>query len=231
MQKAYKYFRRLFKVRQMDFEFAFWQMLQLMVAPSKVYRNFRYHNETKHQWARDDPAFLVLLSLYLCISSVGFTIALHLGFFGFWKFLLWVVLFDCIGVGVLVATLLWLISNHFLLNKRHIESSPVEWAYCFDVHLNALFPLLLILHGVQLLLFGVLDQPYFLSLFLSNSLWFVAAIYYIYITFLGYSALPGMHRTVLILYTAVPVGIAYLLSLILQWNFATALKHFYQMRL
>ena len=22
--------------------------------------------ETKHQWARDDPAFLVLLSLYLC---------------------------------------------------------------------------------------------------------------------------------------------------------------------
>ena len=93
---------------------------------------------------------------YVCflVSSIGFTIALHLGFFGFWKFLLWVVLFDCIGMGVLVATLLWLISNHFLLNKRHIESSPVEWAYCFDVHLNAIFPLLLILHGVQLLLFG-----------------------------------------------------------------------------
>ena len=100
----------------------------------------------------------IWLNTFMCsiflVSSVGFTIALHLGFFGFWKFLLWVVLFDCIGVGVLVATLLWLISNHFLLNKRHIESSPVEWAYCFDVHLNALFPLLLILHGVQLLLFG-----------------------------------------------------------------------------
>ena len=48
---------------------------------------------------------------------------------------------------------------------------------------------------------------------------------------MSYLALPGVHRTVLILYAAVPVGIVYLLSLILQWNFATALKHFYQMRL
>lgn len=46
-----------------------------------------------------------------------------------------------------------------------------------------------------------------------------------------YLALPGMHRTVLILYAVVPVGIVCLLSLIFQWNFATALKHFYQMRL
>ena len=36
MQKASKYFRRLRKVRQMDFEYAFWQMLQLLVSPSKV---------------------------------------------------------------------------------------------------------------------------------------------------------------------------------------------------
>ena len=158
---------------------------------------------------------------------------------------------------------MWLISNNFFLSQRH-DGSPVEWAYAFDVHLNALFPLLIILHGIQLLLFGgkelsvliqvlfhlyvVLDQPYFLSLFLSNSLWLVAFFYYIYITFLGYSskltcywyffcnsvsflALPGMQRTVLILYASIPVVVVYLLSLIFSWNFATALKHFYQMRL
>lgn len=128
--------------------------------------------ETKHQWARDDPAFLVLLSLYLCskrplncritmftiflfiVSSLGFTIALHLGFFGFWKFICWVVFVDCIGVGLCVASIMWLISNNLFTNKRHGTSFPVEWAYAFDVHLNALFPFLIILHGVQLLLFG-----------------------------------------------------------------------------
>lgn len=35
--KRHKYLRRLFKFRQMDFEYAFWQMLYLIVAPQKVY--------------------------------------------------------------------------------------------------------------------------------------------------------------------------------------------------
>ena len=85
---------------------------------------------------------------------MGFTIALRLGFFGFWKFLCWVVFIDCIGVGLCVASVMWLIGNNFFLNKRHGNSFPVEWAYAFDVHLNALFPFLVILHGIQLLLFG-----------------------------------------------------------------------------
>lgn len=40
--KRYKYLRRMLKFDQMDFEFAFWQMLYLFIAPQKVYRNFRY---------------------------------------------------------------------------------------------------------------------------------------------------------------------------------------------
>lgn len=40
--KRWKYLRRLFKFDQMDFEFAFWQMLYLFIAPQKVYRNFQY---------------------------------------------------------------------------------------------------------------------------------------------------------------------------------------------
>ena len=97
----------------------------------------------------------VVATLFLfVVSSLGFTIALHLGFFGFWKFLCWVVFIDCIGIGLCIASVMWLISNNFFLNKRHGTSFPVEWAYAFDVHLNALFPFLIILHGIQLLLFG-----------------------------------------------------------------------------
>lgn len=64
--KRYKYLRRLFRFRQMDFEFAAWQMLYLFTSPQRVYRNFHYRKQTKDQWARDDPAFLVLLSIWLC---------------------------------------------------------------------------------------------------------------------------------------------------------------------
>jgi hypothetical protein len=69
--KRYKYLRRLFRFRQMDFEFAAWQMLYLFTSPQRVYRNFHYRKQTKDQWARDDPAFLVLLSIWLCGKCVS----------------------------------------------------------------------------------------------------------------------------------------------------------------
>lgn len=87
--KSYKYLRKLVKFDQMDFEFAMWQMFYLFFSPQKLYRNFSYRkrkhspgsdhsvyfdrfideflmfafSETKSQFARDDPAFMVLLVL------------------------------------------------------------------------------------------------------------------------------------------------------------------------
>nr|KAF6273995.1 unc-50 inner nuclear membrane RNA binding protein [Myotis myotis] len=104
--KRYKYLRRLFRFRQMDFEFAGWQMLYLFTSPQRVYRNFHYRKQTKDQWARDDPAFLVLLSVWLCVSTVGFGFVLDMGFFKMIKLLLWVVFIDCVGVGLLISTLM-----------------------------------------------------------------------------------------------------------------------------
>jgi hypothetical protein len=43
----------------------------------------------------------------VAVSSVGFSVVLGLGIMGFFKFLLWVIFVDCIGVGLLIATLLW----------------------------------------------------------------------------------------------------------------------------
>uniref|UniRef100_A0A2K5KM88 Uncharacterized protein n=1 Tax=Cercocebus atys TaxID=9531 RepID=A0A2K5KM88_CERAT len=86
--KCYKYLRRLFRFRQMDLNL--------------VYRNFHYRKQTKDQWARDDPAFLVLLSIWLCVSTIGFGFVLDMGFFETIKLLLWVVFIDCVGVGLLI---------------------------------------------------------------------------------------------------------------------------------
>jgi hypothetical protein len=38
-----------------------------------------YRKKTKLQFARDDPAFLVLLAAWLLVSSVGFAIVLGIG--------------------------------------------------------------------------------------------------------------------------------------------------------
>lgn len=228
----YKYLRRILKYRHMDFEFALWQMLYLCVSPRKVYRNFHYHKQTKDQWARDDPAFLVLLSIWLCVSSIGFAVALKLPFLGFLKFLLWVVFVDCIGVGLVIASLFWLFCNRYLrISTAYDPGQRVEWAYAFDVHLNAFFPLLLILHVIQLFCMQiVIDHPLFISRFIGNSLWLIALVYYIYISFLGYSALPFLRSTVVILYPVLLVVIAYIVSLAVGWNIGQAFMQFYRYR-
>lgn len=110
-------------------------------------------SETKSQFARDDPAFLVLLTLWLIGSSIGFSFVLQLDFLSFIKFTLYVIVVDCIGVGVCIATALWYLSNKYF-KKDTCEDQDVEWAYAFDVHLNAFFPLLIILHVILLILYN-----------------------------------------------------------------------------
>ncbi|XP_006010677.1 protein unc-50 homolog isoform X1 [Latimeria chalumnae] len=228
--KRYKYLRRLFRIRQMDFEFAVWQMLYLFTSPQKVYRNFHYRKQTKDQWARDDPAFLVLLSIWLCVSTIGFALVLEMGFIEMIKLLLWVVFIDCVGVGLLISTLMWVISNKYLI-KHPGKDYDVEWGYAFDVHLNAFYPLLVILHFIQLFFIRhVINIDWFIGYFVGNTLWLIAIGYYIYITFLGYSALPFLKNTVILLYPFALLILLYVLSLALGWNFTQGLCTFYKFR-
>lgn len=88
--KRYKFIRKLCHFQQMDFEYALWQMIYLFISPQKVYRNFHYRKSnlfyvypvtwslqlpsfctgSKAQFARDDPAFLVLLAMWLCCKLI-----------------------------------------------------------------------------------------------------------------------------------------------------------------
>ncbi|KAI1731861.1 UNC-50 family domain-containing protein [Ditylenchus destructor] len=226
--KLSRYFRRLVHIRQMDFEFAAWQMLYLLIHPQKVYRNFMYRKRTKDQWARDDPAFLVLLAASLLGSSVLFALALGLPFSGFITFFLWAVFIDCIMIGLIVATLLWFISNKYL---RRVQDQDVEWGYCFDVHLNAFFPMLVLLHVViPLLFYGVIDYPNFFARLVGNSIWCAAIIYYIYITFLGYTALPILKKTHVFLYPITFIFIFFVATISAGWNVSVSAMNFYHFR-
>lgn len=228
-QRGGKYFRRLLNFRQMDFELALSQMFYLCVSPQRVYRNFYYHKRTKNQWARDDPAFVVLLSLFLCVSSVGCAVVFGLSFLQFVRLLLWVVFIDCIGTGCVVATLLWFLSNKFLKAKvmaQYVEQS-VEWGYAFDVHCNAFFPLLMVIHVLQLFLIKVIARDWFISAVIADTMWLVAISYYVYITFLGYSALPFLKKTVALLYPIAGFIVVYFIAVLFQWNISLAVFEFY----
>jgi len=179
-------------------------------------------------WARDDPAFLLILCLFLTVSAMCYGGWLRLPALGFFLAWLWTIFGDCLGSGAFIATALWLVSSRVL--TRQPSSQRVEWAYCFDVHLNAFVPIALAIFGIQAVLYPLLSAENVFSLICANTLWLAAIAHYVYITFLGYTMLPSSRHTMALLYAVLPPLLLYLFSLPLRWNFALTFGSFYALR-
>lgn len=215
--------RKALHCSQMDFEYAFTQMLYLLTSPSKVYKLTRWRKETKNRWARDDPAFIILQTWFLIVAVLGFGFALGtqtvIG-------CVWLVAFNLLlfyGFGSFLATGGWWISNHFFrVQHSHSVEQEVEWVYAFDIHCNAFFPLFVLLYVGQYLFLPLLIDQSLFSIVAGNTLYAVALGYYVYVNFLGYMYLPFLHKekVTCLLYPAGLVFLLYLCFTILQISVA-----------
>ena len=229
------------RLSHMDFEYAIWLMVNLCTSPRTAFRSTLYHSRTKHQWARDDPAFLVVLLYLLLVASAAWSFAFAqrtpaavLGLF------LYHAAVDLLLLGATLSTIGWWLANNYLHESQgagdrepgHIGGWPathaapstsrrheaVEWLYAFDVHCNAFLPLYTLLHVAQYLLLPLLLRPGFLPAVLSNALYAVAFSAYHYLTFLGYSELPFLHRCECFVYPIALVLLAFVVSLPFNFN-------------
>ncbi|KAJ2778188.1 hypothetical protein H4R18_004758 [Coemansia javaensis] len=206
--------RRAASWRQLDFEFAAWQMMHLLVQPRHVYRSIYYHKQTKNQWARDDPAFMVLQALGIVAATAAYAAIGGVGAAGFARALVPLLVVNYAVAGAAVATVTWAVANRFLRHQNvHAADQRVEWQYALDVHCNAFFVFFAAAYVVQLLFLPLLMRTSWISLFVGNSLFALAAAAYVYITYLGFRALPFLHRQELFLFPLPLVAAAYLVSL------------------
>nr|KJB11965.1 hypothetical protein B456_002G009400 [Gossypium raimondii]KJB11967.1 hypothetical protein B456_002G009400 [Gossypium raimondii] len=210
-----QYLRRIVKWQQMDIEYTFWQMLHLCTAPKIVYQHTKYHNQTKNQWARDDPAFVVICSLLLAVATVAYCAAYDHSAAHAVSVVITVSLFHFLLAGILLATCCWFLTNAYLRKEAPntcVVEQRVEWLYAFDLHCNSFFPMFVMLYVIHYFLSPLLVAHGFISALLSNLLFMVAASYHHYLNFLGYDVLPFLKRTTFFLY---PIGIVIILSPIL----------------
>ncbi|KAF3053411.1 hypothetical protein E8E11_003460 [Didymella keratinophila] len=232
-----RFFKRLFKFPQMDFEMAIWEIMSLIIAPKKVFRQIYYHKQTTKTYHRPDPSFTYLLSFFLTLTSLawgfayadGFTQTLHITLvFIFVHFLL---------LSLVTATVFYLLvgrllgpGNSMLPGRRrglyNLEGGEgkeeLEFGYCWDVSIRAFVPVWAFLYVVQFLCMPLIGTNHWVSLLLGNTLYVFALTYYFIITFLGYNALPFLHHTELLL---VPVAVATILWFASLFGFNMA-KHF-----
>jgi hypothetical protein len=224
-----EYLARMCNLQQMDFQAAATQMVDLCTRPSKVYKMTRFRKQIKNQWARDDPAFVVLLAYFIAVACMSYIVTF--GVDSAWHFARIVVggvVIEFILLGCVVATVGRLLAHRFLRRVPTTRFGPggvaddteVEWLYAFDVHCNAFFPSFFMLAMVgQYFLTPLLMQPRLASRAVSNLVYAAAAVVYLYVTFLGYSELPFLHRTRLILVPVVFIVAFYFVSVSMHINF------------
>ncbi|CAL4058826.1 unnamed protein product, partial [Meganyctiphanes norvegica] len=225
----YYYYCRLHIPNHVEYRFVSTkQVLSFLVLRHHVVLKIQQRTHTDRKYFRDGSSHIIPLTLY--VTSIGFAIVLQLSFSSFLHFLVYTICVDTLAAGVLVATFLWIVTNHYLV-KPTCRDQDVEWGYAFDVHLNAFFPSLIILHFFQLFFYHIfISQDWFISRLFGNLLWVWAIGYYIYITFLGYSALPILHRTRVFLYGLPLLFVFFVVTLASGWNMVDMLMNFYHNR-
>lgn len=234
-----EYARRMLRFQHMDFEYTTWQMLYLCVNPRRIYRTTTYHARTKHQWARDDPAFVVVLFYLLTVASLAWCLAFGFSSGETMATILYVLLVDFLAVGAVLASVGWWLSNTYLNETTagttewssgtgaRQQAESVEWLYAFDVHCNSFVPLFLLLYVLQFLLLPVLLRDGHLATLLSNTLYLVAFGVYHYLAFLGYSELPFLRHPEYFVYPIGPLAVAYVLLLLLNVNCTVLVADWY----
>ena len=227
-----EYILRMFSFRQMDFDFAASQIVDLLLRPSELVKTTRIRKQIKNQWARDDPAFVILLGGVILLSTLSYAVA-----FGAWnplhllRLLLGGLVFEYLLCGCLLATFVrFYLNTHMRIQRIHAVEQSIEWLYAFDVHCNALLPAFLLVSTAQFLLLPILisgSAHTVLPTVLSNTLWLAGASHYAYITFLGYSALPFIDRPERLVYPLGGVGLLYLLLLLTNCNVSRIMLDLY----
>ncbi|KAG0674646.1 hypothetical protein C6P41_002975 [Kluyveromyces marxianus] len=206
--------KRLFKSpKNLDFETASWEMINLVIKPRMAFKSFYYKRQTKESWARDDPSFFILQIGLLTLSSMVWSVVYGHSFGQFLKMMIYMIFIDFFAFGAIMATFFWVILNRPFFKFRSALSARVEWAYCFDVHCNAYLIIWCLLYFLQFLLLPILNLHAWIALFLGNLLFCTAVGYYFILTFYGYSQLPFLKNINFILLPSLLMAILFFVSL------------------
>lgn len=201
-----EYVRRTIHYAQMDIDYTFAQMVYLCLSPRKVYQLTSYRKQTKNQWARDDPAFIVVLVFFLMAASVAYGVAFQCAGWSILRILSAFIGIQFFLMGLIVSTVAWYICNKYLrVCSFHGVEQTIEWMYAFDIHCNSFFPLFIILYVIHYFIMPFLLQDGWAAAIASNTLYAISFCYYSYITSLGYSTLPFLENTQVFMYPVVMV--------------------------
>ena len=224
-----EFFRRAVHGDQMELDSALSQMWCLLTSPSVVFKMSKARKMMKNHYYRDDPAFVVLQTVFLAVATVAFGLAMHANV----GRIIYNVIYDCginyFVLGAILASGTWAVANRLLMATSvamHEVRREVEWQYCFDIHYNAFFPYFALTHVLHFFHLPLTVGDSFFAQLVANLIYAGGATAYLFVTFRGFVELPMLERQQVFLYPVVAVAtLAVLATLTTHINMSHAVLH------
>jgi hypothetical protein len=224
-----EFIRRAMHGDQMELDSALSQMWCLLTAPATVFKMSKARKMMKNHYYRDDPAFVVLQTVFVAVSTIAFGIAMNARF----GRILYNTVYECginyFIVGALLTSATWAIANRLLMARNvamHEVRREVEWQYCFDIHCNGYFPYFMLTHVLHFALLPLTVGNSFLAQLLANAVYAGGASAYLFVTFRGFLELPMLERQQVFLYPVVAiVPLAVMATLTTHINMSHVVLH------
>ncbi|KAI5961413.1 uncharacterized protein KGF55_004036 [Candida pseudojiufengensis] len=157
-------------------------------------------NETS-SYTRDDPSFLILITLFLSISAIAWGLAYSPNIIDILKLILYMVIIDFYIMGIIISTITWIVTNKIFNLDSQISKysiNYIEWGFCFDIHCNSFLIIWCLLYLVQFILLPIIRiKNSILGLIIGNTLYFGSIGYYFIVSFYGFNSLPFITSTIL----------------------------------
>lgn len=204
--------RRALHVDQMEFDSALSQMYSLLVKPSLVSKMSKARSMTKNHYYRDDPAFVLVQLFFFVVVNLAWGFSSNVTTVTFLGNLAYDILVNYALASLVFATTSWAVVSHYLMGRDGDDSSAVasmvvsearrevEWQYSFDVHCNAYFTYFIWTRVVLYIALPVLLADGFISRFVTNGVFLVGCVTYVYNVFLGYLELPMLTQQQRLMY-------------------------------
>ncbi|CDW76108.1 UNKNOWN [Stylonychia lemnae] len=186
------YIFKMVRPKQMDFDLALFLMINSLKSPAKLYQYTKRLKQIRNQWHRDDPCLVSSIIVILFIIGITYGIVLQKDFVtGYLQIAMKMILLHFALSGVIISFGCKFIAERYMRKEDkqsvHAAINSIEPMYAFDIHCNSFFPFFVFAYLFQLLLLPLTNREGIIPLICSNTLHFIAAAYYWFLTFRGYA--------------------------------------------
>ena len=189
------YLKKIYHIRQIDYYLAYLNIIYCF-KPKELIEMSKMRKHLKNKYGRDDPGFLLLLIIYIFISSISYSITF----------------------GLIISMISKIIIDKYFNNST--TNQNIEFIYAFDIHCNGFVPMYAFCSIIPFIFIGITSKDNFMieTLFTNSSLC-IGILYYSYVTFISYFSLPFVRKNKFVTLGIWPIIFTFLIGTLCNFNF------------